>query len=96
MGLLAGAKLDPALGGGNFMGQGSYAVSLARTLLGEPKVLNATMRTTAVAPLADIATEATLAFPNGVTASIVASALSVGFDLRACLLYTSPSPRDRG
>ena len=41
------------------------------------------MRTTAAAPLADIATEATLAFPDGVTASIVASALSFGFDLRA-------------
>ena len=38
-------KMDAALGGGNFMGQGCYTVSVARRLLGEPlEVINATMR----------------------------------------------------
>jgi len=30
------AKMDVSLGGGNFMGQGCYTVSVARFLLGEP------------------------------------------------------------
>ena len=38
------AKMDVALGGGNFMGQGCYAVSVARELLGEPeRVVRAAM-----------------------------------------------------
>lgn len=44
-------KMDVLLGGGNFMGQGCYAVDAARFLLGEPvAVLNASSREDAPGP----------------------------------------------
>lgn len=87
LGLGAGSvtpKMDVALGGGNFMGQGCYAVSMARYLLGEPKeVLNATMVEAPPGSRADVSTTATLAFAGGATARLTSSALSAGFNLHA-------------
>lgn len=76
------AKMDVELGGGNFMGQGCYTVSMARYLLGEPlRVLNATAVEDTPGSRADVATEATLLFPKGVHATVRSSALSLGFNV---------------
>ena len=69
-------KMDVELGGGNFMGQGCYAVSMARLLLGEPtEVLNASMVEDPPGSRADVSTTATLGFAGGATARLTASAL---------------------
>ena len=72
-------KMDVELGGGNFMGQGCYAVSMARLLLGEPtEVLNASMVEEPPGSRADVSTTATLGFAGGATARLTASALRSG------------------
>jgi len=78
------AKMDYALGGGNFMGQGSYTVHVARQLLGEEPlaVINASSREDIAGSRADVATEANLLFPRGVTARLSSSAVAIGFDIR--------------
>ena len=79
------AKMDVALGGGNFMGQGCYAVSVARELLGEPeRVVRAAMVEDSPGSRADVAAEAELAFAGGATATLRSSATTpFGFHLRA-------------
>lgn len=77
------AKMDMTMGGGNFMGQGCYTVSVARFLLGEPiRVLNASSVEDSAGSGADVSTEALLEFHGGVSATLRSSALSVGFDIR--------------
>ena len=76
------AKMDVSLGGGNFMGQGCYTVSVARYLFGEPlRLLNASAVEDVDGSRADLGTSATLLFPKGVTAVLRSSALSIGFNV---------------
>jgi predicted dehydrogenase len=76
------AKMDFDLGGGSFMTQGCYTISVARFLLGEPvRVLNATATEDEPGSRADAATQATLMFRKGVTATVRSSPLAGGFNL---------------
>lgn len=76
------AKMNYALGGGNFMGQGCYTVSVARFFLGEPThILMSEMVEGKPGSRADVSTRAKLAFSGGVVAELRSSALSLGFNL---------------
>ena len=56
-------KMDAELGGGNFMGQGCYTVSVARLLLGEPtEVQSARAVEDTPGSRADLSLTATLSF----------------------------------
>ena len=58
--------MDADLGGGNFMGQGCYTVSVARLLLGEPtEVRSARAVEDIPGSRADLSLTATLTFAKG-------------------------------
>ena len=58
--------MDAELGGGNFMGQGCYTVSVARLLLGEPtEVRSARAVEDIPGSRADLSLTATLTFAKG-------------------------------
>ena len=58
--------MDAELGGGNFMGQGCYTVSVARLLLGEPtEVQSARAVEDIPGSRADLSLTATLTFAKG-------------------------------
>ena len=78
-------KMNVSLGGGKFLGQGCYAVSMARFLLGEPTgVLDATMVEDEPGSRADVATFAHLYFAGGVTATLRHSVtVPMGFNVHA-------------
>jgi predicted dehydrogenase len=77
-------KMNPSLGGGKFLSQGCYAVSLARFLYGsEPQVLNASMAEDERGSRADISTAAALSFGRGRLATLRHSSLLPGFNVVA-------------
>lgn len=76
------AKMDVELGGGSFMMQGCYTISVARFLLGEPVgVLNATATEDVLGSRTDAAMQATLLFRKGVSATVRSSPFIGGFNL---------------
>ncbi|KAL1503689.1 hypothetical protein AB1Y20_012162 [Prymnesium parvum] len=78
------SKMDVSLGGGKFLGQGCYAVSAARYLLGEPvRVLNATMDEDIPGSQADVGTRASVLFTGNVVAHLVHAPLGTGFNVVA-------------
>ena len=79
------AKMEPSLGGGKFMGQGCYTVSLARFLVGsEPLgVIDASMVEDAPGSRADVSTVARVAFHGQVTATLRHSSTRPGFNVAA-------------
>jgi D-xylose 1-dehydrogenase (NADP+, D-xylono-1,5-lactone-forming) len=62
-------RLDPALGGGALLDVGTYTISLARWIHGEPEWVRATARGEPV----DMTVSMTLAFPSGARAFLFAS-----------------------
>ncbi len=80
-------KMKAELGGGKFLSQGCYALSVARHLLGEPtRLISASMVEDSPGSRADVSTIAQLAFGRGVTARLIhssASPLPTGFNLNA-------------
>jgi len=62
-------RLDPALGGGALLDVGTYTISLARWIHGEPQWVRATARGEPV----DMTDSVTLAFPSGARAFLFAS-----------------------
>lgn len=78
------SKMDLSLGGGKFLGQGCYAVSAARYLLGDPvRVLSASMEEDVPGSRADVGTRASVLFPHGVVARLSHSPVSGGFNVVA-------------
>jgi predicted dehydrogenase len=76
------AKMDVLLGGGSFMTQGCYTISVARYLLGEPvRVVNATATEDVPGSRADAAMQATLLFQKGASATVRSSPFAGGFNL---------------
>ena len=81
-------KMNASLGGGRFLSQGCYAVSMARFLFGgaSARVVASTMIEDVPHSAADIATSATLRFEGGGTAEVShSSLLPSGFNLEATL-----------
>lgn len=78
------SKMDLSLGGGKFLGQGCYAVSAARFLLGEPvRLLNASMDEDVPGSRVDVGTRASVEFADGVVARIVHAPVGTGFNVVA-------------
>ena len=93
------AKMDPALGGGKFLGQGCYTISMARWLLSASdddlaSVDTAVMVEDVPGSKADVATDATLTSKHGVKVSVYHSSLGPGFDLTATFTNGSFTARN--
>ena len=92
------AKMDANLGGGKFLSQGCYTVSMARWLLGADDefeaVEHARMLEDKPSSRADIATDASLRFRSGVVAHLSHSSLYGGFDVTATFTNGSFTARN--
>lgn len=93
------AKMDVSLGGGKFLGQGCYTVSMARWLLGDgdgalPTVESARMVEDVPGSRADVATDAVLRFGSGVRVHVYHSSFGPGFDLTATFTRGSFTARN--
>ena len=62
-------RLDPAMGGGALLDVGTYTISIARWILGEPEWVRASARSQAV----DLTVSMTLGFASGARAFLLAS-----------------------
>ena len=92
------AKMDASLGGGKFLSQGCYTVSMARWLLGThdeiEAIEHARMLEDAPSSRADVATDASLRFRSGVVAHLTHSSLGGGFDVTATFTNGSFTARN--